>query len=82
MPAEIVLFVLGGLTLVGVLVMDALGALGVFGALRFTSCPQCDRWTVHSLKATRPLVCHRCRRNDRGPVSIGAHRARWLHFGD
>lgn len=61
MPAEIVLFVLGGLTLVVVLLMDALGALGVFGALRFTACAECDRWTVHSLKATQ-LVCHRCRR--------------------
>jgi hypothetical protein len=81
MPAEIVLFVLGGLTLVGVLVMDALGALGVFGALRFTSCPRCDRWTVHSLKATR-LVCHRCRRHDRGQAPIGVRHAGWFHFGN
>jgi hypothetical protein len=81
MSAEIVLFVLGGVTLVGVLAMDALGVLGVFGALRFTSCSQCDRWTVHGLKATE-LVCHRCRRRERQSVLIGAHHARWLHFGD
>jgi hypothetical protein len=82
MPAEIVLFVLGGLTLVGVLAMDALGALGVFGALRFTTCSQCDRWTVHGLKATH-LVCHRCRRHEhREGVAIGARHGRWLHFGD
>jgi hypothetical protein len=81
MSAEIVVYVLGGVTLAGVVVMEALGALGVFGALRFTSCAECDRWTVHSLKATK-MVCRRCRRHDHDDVPIGAHRARWLHFGD
>jgi hypothetical protein len=80
MSAEIVLYVLGGLTLVGVLVMDALGVLGVFGALRFTSCSQCDRWTVHSLKATE-FICHRCRRHERGHASIGTPHVHRLHFG-
>lgn len=68
MPAEIVLFVLGGLCLVLVLVMDALGALGVFGALRFTACARCDRWTVHTRKATQ-LECHRCRHGHHGAVA-------------
>jgi hypothetical protein len=80
MSAEIVLYVLGGLTLVVVLVMEALGVLGVFGALRFTSCSQCDRWTVHSLKATE-LICHRCRRHERDDAPIGAPHVRRLHFG-
>lgn len=78
MPAEILLFVLGGVSLIVVLLMDALGVLGVFGALRFTGCARCDRWTVHSLKATE-LVCHRCRRRAAAPV--GAHHLHWLHFG-
>ena len=76
MPAEIVLFVLGGLTLVVVVLMDALGALGVFGGLRFTACAECDRWTVHTLKATQ-LVCHRCRRRG-GPVAADRLRLRRL----
>jgi hypothetical protein len=78
MSAEIVLFALGGATLVVVLVMDTLGALGVFGVLRFTACPRCDRWTVHGLGATE-LSCHRCRRRD--VQMIRAHRLHWPNFG-
>ncbi|HET9186883.1 MAG TPA: hypothetical protein VFN80_02945 [Acidothermaceae bacterium] len=78
MSADIVLFVLGGVTLIVVLLMDALGALGVFGALRFTSCAKCDRWTVHGLKATQ-LICHRCRRG--GAVAVGAPHLHRPHFG-
>ena len=78
MSAEIVLFALGGATLAVVILMDALGALGVFGVLRFTACPRCDRWTVHGPRATQ-LSCHRCRRRD--VQLIGAQHARWPHFG-
>ncbi len=81
MPAEIVLFVLGGVTVLAVFAMEALGVLGVFGALRFTACADCDRWTVHGPKATR-LTCHRCRRHDRQLAAVGAHHLHWLHFGD
>ncbi len=73
MSAEIVLFIAGGVSLVIVLLMDALGVLGVFGALRFTACAQCDRWTVHTLKATQ-LVCHRCRRRHGAADHLQPHR--------
>lgn len=78
MPADIVLFVLGGATLIVVLLMDALGALGIFGALRFTACARCGRWTVHGLKATESS-CHRCRRHEALP--FGTTRIHRPHFG-
>lgn len=78
MPADIMLFVLGGATLIVVLLMDALGVLGVFGALRFTACARCERWTVHGLKA-KELICHRCRRHETS--GFGASRVHRPHFG-
>ena len=60
MPAEILVCVLGAVTLIVVAVTEALGFLGIVGALRFRSCRSCARWTLHA-DAAQPL-CGRCKR--------------------
>ena len=86
MPAEILVCVLGAVTLIMVAVTEALGFLGIVGVLRFRSCRGCARWTLHTF-AAQPL-CGRCKRVEtralRGAAfhwhvpRLGVHL---LHFG-
>lgn len=85
MPAEILVCVLGAATLVVVAVMEAVGFLGIVGALRFRNCRTCARWTLRTIDA-QP-VCSRCRH---GELRALREPARWhlprlrvhlLHFG-
>ena len=89
MSTEIVACVLGGLALLVAGVMEAVGVLGVFGSLRFTSCRRCARWTVSSLRGDprdypprAPIehpLCLRCRRHEH--VLVGGYHAHRPHFG-
>ncbi len=94
MSAEIVACVLGGLALLAAGVMEAVGVMGVFGALRFTSCRRCARWTVSSVHDVRqggphgdrpsdPLghpLCLRCRHHEHA-LAMGGYHAHRPHFG-
>jgi hypothetical protein len=62
MPAEILVIVLGAVSLIVVAVMEALGFLGIVGALRFRSCRRCARWTLRTVEA-QPL-CTRCKHSE------------------
>lgn len=62
MPAEILVIVLGAVSLIVVAVMEALGFLGIVGALHFRRCRSCARWTLRSVEA-QPR-CTRCKYNE------------------
>jgi len=79
MSAEIAACVLGGLALVLVFVMDAVGVMGITGALKFAACEQCQKWTVHSPRAER-LICRHCRHLERAQPEVATgHRLHLLH---
>lgn len=80
MPAEIAAVVLGGLALILVFVMDAVGVMGIAGALKFAACEQCKKWTVHSPHAEK-FICRRCRRLERAEAQTAAHWPHLLHLG-
>lgn len=80
MPAEVVACVLGVIALVLAGVMEAVGVMGIAGAVRFAGCRRCARWTMGSV--TGEPVCHKCRHREH----IGDHgRIRFhiprLHLG-
>lgn len=86
MPAEILVCVLGAITLIVVAVTEALGFLGIVGALRFRNCRSCARWTLHAV-AAQPL-CSRCKRIEARALRGEAFHlhvphvgVRLLHFG-
>lgn len=93
MSVEITACVLGGLALLAAGVMEAVGVMGVFGALRFTSCRRCSRWTVSSVHGYAPTdsladpikhpLCLRCRRQEHAErvLAAGGYHPHLPHFG-
>lgn len=81
MPAEIVACVLGVLALILAGVMDAVGVMGIAGAVRFTNCRLCSRWTLASEHSD--AMCLRCRHHEHAHdhAFMGRIHVPRLHLG-
>jgi len=62
MSVEVVACVIGAVALILAGVMEAVGVMGIFGALRFDNCRRCSRLTIRS--GGGEAICRRCRRRD------------------